>query len=236
MNQEETASPTSGEIVWGDPRTSANDFQMINATTQDANNLELSLLYLQQSPTASGHIDTVSGTSVTFNHSDLYADEAFADGSGVVWNPEAGLYLNNSGEIMSPALNLASEFAHMAEPGGLGDNVTPDPVWGSPAEAIAHQAANVIAAELGEPIRDNYFDVEAVPVPDVLSSGSLSDVYGDAGISFDSGSFDAGASGADYGAADFGFDSYDFDLGDYGASDFGGSFTDGFYEASVAFV
>ena len=225
--QEQTSVGTSSEIVWAEPRTNANDFNMINETTQDANNLERALLYLQESPTASNWIDGASGAEVTFDHVDYYADQAFGDGSGVVWNPEIGLYLDNSGEIMSPAINLASEFAHMVEPGGLDPNATPDALWDNSAEAIAHQATNIAAAELGEPTRDNYFDVTPIKVPDITTSGSVSDMYGDtidtsAAGSFNAGSFDADAFIADYGI-DFGSDTFGSDSGfdSYGADSFG---------------
>lgn len=250
--QQSTVTPTQGEITWGEPRTSAVDFIMIDATTQDANNFELALLYLQDSPTASSWIDHAAeiGNLVDFNHGDLDGNVATADGVG--WNPDVGIYLENSGEIMSPAITLASEFGHVVLEDGLTDLTTPDPVWGSPSEGAAHQATNVIAGELGEPIRDNYFDVAPVNVPDITSHGSLTEVYGDtidtstfnpdnggsfdtidtSGLgTYDASGFDAGSFAADYGVADFGYDS---SFGNYGSESYGGADSFGFDSGSFA--
>ncbi len=157
------------EVTWGDERTNANDFDMHNATTQDANNLELALLHLQGSDQASDIVDAVSGIDVHFDHGSIWADEALADGSGVVWNPDVGLQLSD-GDIISPAAALGSEFAHVALPGGLDQNATEDAYWSNSAEAIAHTAANDFGADLGEPYRDGYDDGTPIVVEGVTYS------------------------------------------------------------------
>lgn len=234
-------SQSSNEVVWGEPRTNANDFNMINETTQDANNLEQSLIYLQQSEYATDIINQAAGTSITFDRTDINADQAFMDGSGVGWNPEIALQLT-SGEVMSPALNLASEFAHLVLPGGLDPNATPDLIWDNSAEAVAHLAANDMAVELGEPIRSGYADGDFLLVNDPTvsfadTSGVLSgDTIDTSNLgTYDSTGFDAGSFAADYGVANYGlnggfdssgFDSFSsgFDYGsfsaDYGIGDF----------------
>ena len=234
---EQESQGTPSDIVMGEPRTNANDFQMIGATTQDANKFEQSLLYLQGSPYATSITDAASGVNVTFDHSSLWADEAKPDGSGVVWNPEAALQLPN-GDIMSPAVNLLSEFAHLELPGGLGDNVTPDPVWDSPAERIAHEGTNVAAGELGEPLRDGYYGVTPVQTGDPTysynSGGDLFDydafsaVYGVTSNGLDSGLGSSGydSFGGNSGASNFGFDYGSFNdsygIGNFSLDSFGG--------------
>ena len=236
QEQIDTATPS---VVMGEGRVTANDFNMINETTQDANNLEQSLIYLQQSPYATEIISAASGTNITFDRADINADQAFGDGSGVGWNPEVALQLS-TGEVMSPALNLASEFAHLTLEGGLDANATPDAVWDNSAEAVAHLAANDMAIELGEPQRAGYSDGDFLLVTDptvsyadtsgVLSNDTLN--TSDLGA-YDASSFDAASFATDYGVADFGFDSggydsfgsdYGFDAGsfssDYGFGDF----------------
>ena len=247
--QEQESQGTPSDIVMGEPRTNANDFQMIGATTQDANNLERSLLYLQGSPYATSITDAASGVNVTFDHSSLSVDEAKSDGSGVVWNPEAALQLPD-GDIMSPAVNLLSEFAHLTLPGGLDDNITPDPVWDSPAERIAHEGTNVAAGELGEPLRDGYYGVTPVQTGDpTFSYDSGSDLFdhdafslisGLPDVGLDSGLSSSGSNsfGFDYGSFNdsYGIGNFDLDsFGNGGGSDGGGFSTDSYFE-NVAFV
>lgn len=230
----------------GEPRVTANDFQMFGETTQDANNLEQSLLYLQSSPYATAIIEDVRGTDVIFNRVDLGADEALGNGSGVIWNPEAALQLAN-GDVMSPAVNLASEFAHLSLEGGLDPNPTFDPVWDNSAEAIAHQGANVIASELGEPLRQSYDNVDLVRTSDpTFSFSGASDLfdYGAFDASYGVGSFGSDGFGYDSGFDSFGSDSFGFDygsfsseygIGDYGFDSFGGgSGGGGFFEYMIA--
>ena len=245
-----------GEIVWGDPRTNANDFNMngtngLDVTAQDANNFELSLLYLQTSPTASSWIDQASGNIVQFDHA-MQDGRAFVDGSGVIWNPDIGFQLDN-GEIISPSGVLAAEFAHSVLPGALDPNPTPDPIWSDSSEAIAHQAANVAYAELGEPNRPDYFQGDFLDVPGVTSHGSEANVFG----TFDTGSFDAVSFAADYGVTNFGYDSgfgsgsdsfggydsfgfdtgsfiADYGIGDYSFDSFGSGGSDSFGSGSFS--
>ncbi|WP_182422064.1 hypothetical protein [Aureimonas sp. ME7] len=157
------------DVTWGNERTNANDFDMHDATTQDANNLELALLHLQGSDYATDIVDAAVGGDVFFDHSDLYADQALPDGSGVVWNPDVGLQLSD-GDVISPAAALGSEFAHQVLPGGLDQNATPDAYWSNSAEAVAHQAANDFGADLGEPYRDGYADGMPIVVEGVTYS------------------------------------------------------------------
>ena len=122
--QSDGSGPVSGP-VFGPAHINANDFNLVNATAADANNFQIALDYLQNSSLASNVLDLARGADVYFDHSNLYADEARTDGSGVVWNPDVALALAD-GNFMSPAVNLLSEFAHMVLPGGLGDNTTLD--------------------------------------------------------------------------------------------------------------
>lgn len=198
---DQTKTVTS-DVVFGEERTNANDFNMINGTTQDANNLELALLHLQDSPYASSIVDAAAGGTVEFNHTDLYADQALPDGSGVVWNPDVGLQLAD-GDVISPAAALGSEFAHQVLDGGLDQNATPDALWENSAEAIAHTAANEFGAELGEPYRNGYADGTPVLVDGVADfvNGDTIDTSGTGPGSFDTSGFEAGAY-ADYGLSD----------------------------------
>lgn len=199
----------SAEVLFGEERTNANDFEMIGGTAQDANNLELALLHLQDSPYASSIVDAAAGGTVEFNHTDLYADEALADGAGVIWNPDVGLQLSD-GDIISPAAALGSEFAHQVLDGGLDQNATSDALWENSAEAIAHTAANEFGAELGEPQRNGYADGTPVLVEGVTDfvNGDTIDTSGTASGSVDAGGFEAGAY-ADYGVSDHGADAGD---------------------------
>ena len=211
---DQTKTVTS-DVVFGEERTNANDFDMINGTTQDANNLELALLHLQDSPYASSIVDAAAGGTVEFNHTDLYADEALADGSGVIWNPDVGLQLSD-GDVISPAAALGSEFAHQVLDGGLDQNATPDALWENSAEAIAHTAANEFGAELGEPHRNGYADGTPVLVDGVTDfvNGDTIDTSGMASASFDTSGFEAGAY-ANYGPLD-----HSVGAGDGGGYDF----------------
>lgn len=259
--QQETGIQTQGEIVFAEPRTNANDFDMYGSitdpttgtsypaefSTQDANNLELSLLYLQDSPLASSWIDqaAATGVGVTFDHTIENGLAYDGDGGlGVTWNPDIGFQLE-SGEIISPAGILISEFGHTVEPGGLDPNPTPDAVWNNSAEAAAHGPSNEIYADLGEPNRPGYDDSgNMVDVPSVTTHTDTG-AYGDTFdlSAYDSPGFDANGFAADYGVPSLGYDggfdsfgsydsfgsgSYDnfgFDAGsfaaDYGIGSFG---------------
>ena len=230
---------TQDGIVWAEPRTNANDFDMYGSitdptngatypaefSTQDANNQELSLLYLQDSPLASSWIDQAAaiGVGVTFDHT---IENGLAydgnDGPGITWNPDVGFQMEN-GEIISPAGILVSEFGHTVEPGGLDPNPTPDAVWDNSAEAAAHAPSNEIYADLGEPYRPGY-DVggDMVDVSGVTSHFTAG--------AYDNSAFDAGSFAADYGVTNFGLDSF----GGYDSFGSGGYDNFGFDAGSFA--
>ncbi len=147
----------SAEVLFGEERTNANDFEMIGGTAQDANNLELALLHLQDSPYASSIVDAAAGGTVESTTTDLYADESACRR---VWcDLEPGRRAPALGRRHhQPCCGAGSEFAHQVLDGGLDQNATPDALWENSAEAIAHTAANEFGAELGEPQRIGYAD------------------------------------------------------------------------------
>lgn len=241
-------SEAAGGVVMGATRTTANDFHLVNATAADANNFEMALTYLQNSSLASDVIDASRGHDITFNHSDPFADEALPDGSGIVWNPDIALQLDD-GNFMSAALNMLSELAHMVLPGGLGDNHTVDMQWDSPAEAIAHIFANEVAAQLGEPQRLTYSQGTPALTSSVTDyANSLNDALSTVSGPIDLGPYSGGGGGGggvDWGGAFTSSFNTGFDMGwsgGWGGSGGGGgggsdpftSFSDPSYTAEYA--
>jgi len=147
------------------------DFNVENATSRDLADLNRALNYLDQSPTGSLAMEKLANSDTTININHVANDSYNLQTDTINWDPTAGNTLNQLNNstllpqvngVMSPALALAHEAVHSEDPNFIQRLNTSNPQYESDAESLAINAENKIAADLGEPQRDNH-DSSAVP-------------------------------------------------------------------------
>lgn len=156
-----------------------DNFQVTNATPQDAAKLKLALQYLRQSPTASGIIDAAQkpkkvpaipvipglsdGTNllticIVHDGDDTYDRDTHT----LYWDPDASMVDENTGNGYSPtgvqsaALMLLHEMAHSTDKNSHLYQDRKNTQYGKNGEQYAVGLEDQVAKELGEPTRDNH--------------------------------------------------------------------------------
>lgn len=141
-------------MIYVDP--TGNRIEVIGSE-EDIENYNKTIAYLERSPLAKELIekleDAVEVFTITFNNKHIME---YDDGNREIrFDPYSALLLRN-GSIQSPALGLAHEFGHASQHLEMGGNYsfTDNEIL----EDYNLLVETGIAGELGEPIRNDYYD------------------------------------------------------------------------------
>ena len=141
----------------------ASDFNVINATPKDIDELNLALSYLDKSSTASSMLDQAKSNGVSINIIHDGGDLYRLSTNTINWDPNSGLLvkvpetdIQTTAGVQSAALGLIHEVAHALDPNLRGNASNPTDDYGNRAEQVAVEQEDKIADELGEVKRYNH--------------------------------------------------------------------------------